>query len=544
VLASEGESRALAALRFSLASDIVELVVLTVDELFLQTLREGVGPARRLWHVLSSDKVSDLLVAGGVGILVLDVQALNEAAARFVKHIKGQFPDLVVVVAGTRESETELAGLISDGSVYRFIHKPMSPARARLFADAAVKRFDDRRRRVGEVSVPQAAPSQRHQILIAAIAAALAVVLGAGWLVQRWGTDQSARSGNGTGQLASSTAPPLPATPASAVPVPATPSVLMEAQERLLARARAALDLNRLDEAAATIEAARRAGIATERVAQLAMELAVARERAKTAPTAGPAASAPAAATPLASAPAAAAPAAAAPSSRDGPSERSAVPTREHSAEGRVTEADTGNLTRSNELMRSAHQSIAQDHLVEPDNDNAQYYLFALRRLDPQKAGLADLAEDLGGRLVAKGQASVSAQQYEAAQAWLDQAAAIGYVSPQADAVRHDLEAALARRAFMSDVISANQLTLLKSVQPRYPIKAESGSIEGWVELDFTVTDTGAVEDVAVDAAKPPGVFEAAAISALLQWRYKPLMRDAKAVATRARVRIRFTLGR
>ncbi len=68
------------ALRFSLASDIVELVVLTVDELFLQTLREAVGASRRLWHVPSADKVSDLLVAGGVGILVLDVQALREAA--------------------------------------------------------------------------------------------------------------------------------------------------------------------------------------------------------------------------------------------------------------------------------------------------------------------------------------------------------------------------------------------------------------------------------------------------------------------------------
>ena len=71
MLASEDESRALAALRFSLASDIVELVVLTTDEAFLQTLKEGVGAARRLWHVLSPDKISDLLVAGGVGILVL-----------------------------------------------------------------------------------------------------------------------------------------------------------------------------------------------------------------------------------------------------------------------------------------------------------------------------------------------------------------------------------------------------------------------------------------------------------------------------------------
>jgi TonB family protein len=558
VLASEDESRALAALRFSLASDIVELVVLTVDELFLQTLREGVGPARRLWHVLSSDKVSDLLVAGGVGILVLDVQALNEAAARFVADIKSQFPDLVVLVAGNREAETELAGLISDGSIYRFIHKPMSPARARLFADAAVKRFDDRRRRVAEVSAPAVAvPSQRSPILIAAIAAALAVLLA--WLVYRWNAEQSA-TGNMSAQPAASTETPPEAPPTSAVPAPAVQGVLMEAQERLLARARAALDLKRLDEAAATIEAARKAGIATERVAQLATELAAARERAKMTPAAAsPAAAAPAAtssavaspaATPsMAKAPAAAtqvapAPAATAPAVTLPAAAAPAAPTTQHATERRVTEAESGNAGRGNDLMRSARQSIAQDHLIEPENDNAQYYLLALRKLDPQYAGLADLTEDLGGRLAAKGRASVNAQQYEAARDWLDHAAAVGYVSPQADAVRHDLEAALARQAFMADVISANQLTLVKSVQPQYPPKAEKSSIEGWVELDFTVTDSGAVEDVTVDGAKPSGVFEAAATTALLQWRYKPLVRDAKAVATRARIRIRFTLGR
>jgi TonB family protein len=206
-------------------------------------------------------------------------------------------------------------------------------------------------------------------------------------------------------------------------------------------------------------------------------------------------------------------------------------------------DAEAGNAGRSNDLMKSARQSIAQDHLVEPENDNAQYYLLALRNLDPQYPGLADLTDDLGGRLVAKARASANAQQDEAARGWLDHAAAVGYVSPQADTVRHDLEAALARRAFMADVISANQLTLVKSVQPQYPLKAEKSVVEGWVELDFTVTDIGAVEDVAVHAAKPQGVFEAAAIAALLQWRFKPLVRDTKAVATRARVRIRFTLG-
>src|SRR5271169_3827814 len=94
VIGPEDEDRAIDALRFSLASDIVELVVLTGDDVFLQTLREAVGPPRRLWHVPSADKVSDMLVAGGVGILVLDVQALRETANVFVAQIKRQFPDL------------------------------------------------------------------------------------------------------------------------------------------------------------------------------------------------------------------------------------------------------------------------------------------------------------------------------------------------------------------------------------------------------------------------------------------------------------------
>ncbi|HMA00384.1 MAG TPA: energy transducer TonB, partial [Steroidobacteraceae bacterium] len=44
-------------------------------------------------------------------------------------------------------------------------------------------------------------------------------------------------------------------------------------------------------------------------------------------------------------------------------------------------------------------------------------------------------------------------------------------------------------------------------------------------------------------AANPPGIFDAAAINALSQWRYKPVLKDAKPAAQRARIRIRFTLA-
>jgi DNA-binding NtrC family response regulator len=183
VLASDEEGGTLDALRFSLASDIVELVVLTSDEVFLQTLREAVGGSRRLWHVPSADKVSDLLVAGEVGILVLDVLALNETASVFVEQIKRQFPDLVIVVAGNRDAETSLAALISAGSVYRFIHKPMSPGRAKLFADAAVKKFDEQRKRSAAVPPAKRSPPPYRGVLISGAIGLLGVIAVAAWML-------------------------------------------------------------------------------------------------------------------------------------------------------------------------------------------------------------------------------------------------------------------------------------------------------------------------------------------------------------------------
>ncbi len=189
MLASDEEGDSLEALKFSLASDIVELVVLTADQVFLQTLRDAVGGARRLWNVPSADKVSDLLVAGEVGIVVLDLQALHEPASVFIGQIKRQFPDLVIICAGNRDDESALAALISAGIVYRFIHKPMSPARAKLFAEAAIKKHDEQRRRAAESPQRQdrSAGSMRAWLIGGAIGV-LGLILVV-WLSQRGARD-------------------------------------------------------------------------------------------------------------------------------------------------------------------------------------------------------------------------------------------------------------------------------------------------------------------------------------------------------------------
>ena len=59
-------------------------------------------------------------------------------------------------------------------------------------------------------------------------------------------------------------------------------------------------------------------------------------------------------------------------------------------------------------------------------------------------------------------------------------------------------------------------------VNPQYPRRAQTRGIEGYVLLEYIVTKTGAVRDPVVIEAKPPGIFNRAAINAALKYKYKP----------------------
>lgn len=65
-------------------------------------------------------------------------------------------------------------------------------------------------------------------------------------------------------------------------------------------------------------------------------------------------------------------------------------------------------------------------------------------------------------------------------------------------------------------------------VTPAYPSRASRRGIEGWVEVSFTITSTGATDNVQVVAEDPPGVFGRAATKAVRKWKYKPQMVEGK----------------
>jgi TonB family protein len=629
VLASDEDGGSLDALKFNLASDIVELVVLTADQVFLQTLREAVGGARRLWNVASADKVSDLLVAGEVGIVVLDLQALNETASVFIGQIKRQFPDLVIIVAGNRDDESSLAGLISAGTVYRFIHKPMSPARAKLFAEAAIKKHDELRLRAAEFPLHDRAQGSMRAWLIGGTIGLLALIAVVAWLMH----SSSARNDVVQPPAAevdnSALQSPLLARAAAALAAnrltepdgdnalelyqqalannaadPTARGGLVEVHERLLALAENALLEDRLDEAGAAIETARKAGVEGSRMAFLTAQLAKSREQLKAAQARPQAVPPRVRSSPPADVDRVAALLdLAAQSMREGrllapdrdsarffvqealrldPTNaasqearrslasrllsevRSAIDRRDFSLAASLIEGAAGLAAAADlesvqgllagarkqadvdarvQLLKNANDRMLEDRLIEPDNDNAKYFLLNLRRLDPGNPGLIAAMQDLGSRLVAKARRALALEQYDAARSWLDEAAQIGIASAEANSAQHDLDAAVAKRASLATMVPASQLTLLKSVQPAYPSRATNSRTEGWVELGFTVSETGQVKDVVVHAASVPGVFEEAAVKAVSQWRYQPVLRDAKPVPVRTELRIRFALS-
>jgi protein TonB len=70
----------------------------------------------------------------------------------------------------------------------------------------------------------------------------------------------------------------------------------------------------------------------------------------------------------------------------------------------------------------------------------------------------------------------------------------------------------------------------LVRIAPEYPARALSRGIEGWVQVQFTITATGAVKDAVVVAADPPRMFDEAALRSIARWRYNPKIEGGVAV--------------
>lgn len=82
----------------------------------------------------------------------------------------------------------------------------------------------------------------------------------------------------------------------------------------------------------------------------------------------------------------------------------------------------------------------------------------------------------------------------------------------------------------------------ISKTEPIYPRRAKRRRIEGWVNVEFTITKEGRTEDIVVLAAEPEGYFESSSLKAVARWKFKPQMLDGKATARRVVQTIEFGL--
>ncbi len=139
------------------------VIVLSADPTLIELLRDSLAGTHRVWRADDAAHAADLMVAAGNAALLIDAALADAKPKDLIAQVHKQFPELPIIVAGNREDEAQLAPLVSEGTIFRFLHKPASAERIRNFVDATQRRPD------GPTAAPTGATPRQAAALAAAI---------------------------------------------------------------------------------------------------------------------------------------------------------------------------------------------------------------------------------------------------------------------------------------------------------------------------------------------------------------------------------------
>src|SRR6185437_13152480 len=160
------------------------VVVLTRDEALIHTLR-SIGSEYNILTASTESELASHLLGDNAGVAILDASAVATPVDRISERLRAQFPELVLIVAGSVDDQSALATQITNGTVYRFLHKPVSDQRVKLFVDAAWRRHSEEHggeSATAGVSPPGERSSGTNMLVLGGVAAAVLAVIG-GWML-------------------------------------------------------------------------------------------------------------------------------------------------------------------------------------------------------------------------------------------------------------------------------------------------------------------------------------------------------------------------
>jgi TonB family protein len=194
-------------------------------------------------------------------------------------------------------------------------------------------------------------------------------------------------------------------------------------------------------------------------------------------------------------------------------------------------------------MVSEVRQRLTEGKLIDPPGDSARDALAALRAAAPTRPEVDELSRTLSTRLLDSSRQAMNAKAFERSAQLLAASKDVGQrfngaAISQAEA---DLASAREATAAQTNIVSAASLKRVRMVSPTYPDAARKRGIEGWVELAFTVQTNGTVDNVEIRNASPAEVFDDAAMRAVRQWRFEPVVRNGEKVEQRAMVRLKFS---
>jgi TonB family protein len=529
-----------------LPGHVLDVVVLTSDPGLLATLRQAAGPEHAIWHAPSADNAVDLLVGGRCSILIADLGALRGDAAALLDRLHAQFPELILMATGRRDEEHSVAMLVSDQRIYRFLHKPVSPARANLFLSAATRRYNELRDAVpvGLTTGKHVAPRSSATAMVVGLVVLLSVATGgAFWWQSRKepvpvspppravGTltqEEQIADYLARGEIALATDRLLDPRGNNAVEYfravlalqpdnVGAHTGLERVGMKLEARVLEALQARDPARGATALAALQHAVPEYQRIDALRTELVTLSRSSRSPISVAPPPPAPAKQPPARASVPAAAPAARSPSQQ--------APTTGPSA---------GELDNVARLRGSGV-------LLEPPVNNAYEQLLAMGAKYPDSIEVRNEQQQLAFTFLERTRTALAAGDVETARAFLSRVDTLVPNMPATKALQTQLAAAQQRNV-AAQVVQAKTLKRVREVPPVYPREAERLSLSGWVDVEFTIAPDGSTQDLVVRNAEPQRIFDQAAIDAVKRWRFEPVQRDGAEVAQRAAVRIRFEL--
>ncbi|MEJ0099781.1 MAG: energy transducer TonB [Pseudomonadota bacterium] len=519
-------------------------------------------------------KLSDEMLRHGSNLALIDSAIAEAPLEGIVDSLISQFPDLRLMVAGHASEQNLLASRLADETVFRFVHKPASPQRLKLFLEAASRESGRRREPVVRNTPPK--PPSKLAFVVAGLVA-VCVAAAAAWIFWPHGAaarlnardlgrvEEMLRQANAG--LAAKRFVGFDGTSAAELyrdvlqldkaNEPARTG-LDKSIEGAINGARESLASGKLDAATNGLEAVKVIAPEHAGIKELTAQIATESQRQLSDEKA-----------------------------------RQAVVDRQlqiHSAVERMEasigagklldpDADSAtlyfqtaqDLSPGDPAVRAARSELTSALVAAGDRallarrlPDARRFAAATARINTSAAGLAELLQhiDEAGAAanaattvsVAAKPAVVNAPAPEPVAAPPPAAAPVAppvstnTPPPAAPAVepattQAAVPAAKGEAAWIpgEGVVAINKLKIVRSVPPEFPPDALNKLVSGWVELEFTVGTDGGVKDVAVTASEPNRIFDNAASAALRRFRFAPVLKDGQPVEQRARTRMRFT---